>query len=50
MKNILNQYEKISGQAINYKNSSIVFGPNTSSEDKTMVCNRLEVEEAHKPG
>lgn len=50
MKDILNRYEKILGQAINYRKSNIVFSPNTSSKDKTMVCNSLGVEEAEKPG
>lgn len=50
MKIILNRYEKISRQAVNYRKSSIVFSPHTSSEDEAVVCNRLEVEEADKPG
>lgn len=50
MKNILNRYEMISGQAVNCRKSSIIFSPNTSTEDRNLVCTTLEVDEVDKPG
>lgn len=50
MKAILNRYEQISGQAINYTKSNIIFSPNTSITDKRIVCDRLGLGEAILPG
>ncbi|XP_074336657.1 uncharacterized protein LOC141673820 [Apium graveolens] len=50
MKAVLNRYERCSGQAINYRKSSITFSPNTSREDRTWLCTSLEVEEVDRPG
>lgn len=50
MKAILNRYEQISGQAINYTKSNVVFSPNTSLTDRRMVCDNLGVGEARLPG
>lgn len=43
MKRILDRYEHISGQMINYAKSSVTFSPNTSDDDKIEVCDQLEV-------
>lgn len=50
MKAILNRYERISGQAVNFSKSSIVFSPNTSQTDREIVCASLQVVEVNKPG
>lgn len=49
MKTVLNRYERCSGQAINYRKSSITFSPNTSREDRNWLCTNLEVEEVARP-
>lgn len=49
MKNILPSYEEISGQAIYFIKSNIVFSPNTTVENKELACNILEVWEVNKP-
>lgn len=38
MKNILLRYEKISGQAINFNKSNVVFSKNTTTENIDVVC------------
>lgn len=50
MKSILNRYEHISGQEINYSKSNIVFSPNTSPTDRIVVCDNLGVGESSFPG
>lgn len=50
VKNILNRYERCSGQAVNYRKSSIIFSPNTNIEERREMCTNLEVEEVDKPG
>lgn len=47
---LLQKYECISGQVINYNKSNIIFSPNTKREDREVVCGILEVQEAEKPG
>lgn len=50
IKRILDMYEHISGQKINYTKSSITFFMNTSVEDKKDVCEQLEVNAVQNPG
>lgn len=50
LKSILNRYEKVSGQAVNYEKSNVVFSPNTEIMDRELVCNSLGVSEVNKPG
>lgn len=50
MKRILNIYESISGQQINFGKSTVVFSPNTKVEDRTKFCDKLGVTEIDKPG
>lgn len=40
---------RVSGQAINYSKSSIVFSRNTSLQDRSLVCGVLGVREMNKP-
>lgn len=46
MKRILTRYEAMSGQVINFRKSLVTFSPNTTGENRTSVCNQLEVKEA----
>ncbi|XP_074352832.1 putative mitochondrial protein AtMg00310 [Apium graveolens] len=46
---ILDRYENLSGQAINYAKSNFVFSPNTRTEDRMLVCDVLGVGEVCKP-
>lgn len=50
MKRILQRYEMVSGQAINYNKSSVTFSPNTNVEDRVRVCSVLAVQEVNLPG
>lgn len=50
MKRILNRYEVISGQKINYVKSAITFSPNTTEVCRKDVCDQLGVNEHQKPG
>lgn len=50
MKSILTRYEEISGQAINFNKSSVVFSPDTTEGNRGLVCNILEVKEVNTPG
>lgn len=50
MKEILQRYEEISGQSINYYKSNITFSPNTGVEVRSRVCSILGVQEVGKPG
>ncbi|XP_074336841.1 uncharacterized protein LOC141674013 [Apium graveolens] len=50
MKNVLRRYERISGQAINFNKSSVIFSPNTTVLNRQLVCEALEVGELTAPG
>lgn len=50
MKIILDRYEAISGQVINYNKSTITFSPNTKEESRQEVCQQLGVIEVQMPG
>ncbi|KAL8122999.1 hypothetical protein AgCh_011101 [Apium graveolens] len=50
MKNILLKYERLSGQAINFGKSNVVFSPNTTSRRRREVCETLQVAEVSVPG
>lgn len=45
MKNILQRYESLSGQAVNYRKSAVVFSPNTVTPCRRQVCDILRVHE-----
>lgn len=49
MKSVLSRYEKLYGQTINLNKSSIIFGPNTRAQDRTAVCQTLQVNEVQEP-
>lgn len=50
MRSILQKYESISGQMINYKKYNIIFSLNTKLEEIAAVCEVLNVQEVDKPG
>lgn len=50
MKRILNRYEQISGQVVNYNKSVVTFSPNSDGENRRAVCHELGVGEAESPG
>lgn len=50
MKNILNRYEAMSGQVVNYTKSLVTFSPNTAIVNREEVCQTLGVREAVAPG
>lgn len=50
MKHILNRYEHISGQKINYVKSAITFSPNMNDICRREVCQQLDVKEQLSPG
>lgn len=50
MRNILDRYETISGQAINMNKSSLYFSPNTMESTRREVCECLSVREVQEPG
>lgn len=50
MRNILTRYERISGQAINFNKSSVIFSPNTTVLNRQLVYEMLEVSEVTAPG
>ena len=50
MKRILNRYEEISGQKVNYTKSALTFSPNTSAANRREVCTQLGVNENQSPG
>lgn len=50
MRRILDRYEQLSGQMINYSKSAVNFSPNTTEEDRGEVCTQLGVREVQEPG
>ncbi|KAL8125864.1 hypothetical protein AgCh_013243 [Apium graveolens] len=50
MKRIIKRYEELSGQAVNFNKSMITFRPNTSAENRELICGILEVQESRIPG
>ncbi|WOG86655.1 hypothetical protein DCAR_0205872 [Daucus carota subsp. sativus] len=50
VKNLLLRYENLSGQAVNFRKSSVVFSPNTTTPTRTQVCDVLQVKEISTPG
>ncbi|XP_074352566.1 uncharacterized protein LOC141691705 [Apium graveolens] len=50
MKSILDRYERLSEQAVNFNKSSIYFNPNTLSADREEICQSLQVQEVNEPG
>ena len=50
VRDILNKYELLSGQMVNYNKSDSVFSPNTGAEERVRVCDCLDVQEKAKPG
>ncbi|XP_074347222.1 uncharacterized protein LOC141686059 [Apium graveolens] len=50
MRSNLDHYEKESGQMINYDKFTVIFSPNTTEENKQIVCSRLGVRELQEPG
>lgn len=50
IKNVLRRYENISGQAINFNKSSVMFSPNTTIQDRHEVGQLLQVQEVREPG
>lgn len=50
MKNIINRYEELSGQVVNFNKSTITFSPNTSSETRGVIRGILGVEEVQNLG
>ncbi|XP_074356529.1 uncharacterized protein LOC141696263 [Apium graveolens] len=49
MKRILNRYENISGQRINYAKSGVTLSPNTNEESRLEVCTHLGVSDQQNP-
>lgn len=51
MKRILNRYEDIPGQVVNFNKSTITFSPNTTDIiNRRKVCAQLGVNETNTPG
>ncbi|XP_074346866.1 uncharacterized protein LOC141685674 [Apium graveolens] len=50
MKSILQRYERLSRQLINYNKSEITFSPNTCIDVRFSVCQVLGVRQTNKPG
>ncbi|XP_074346272.1 uncharacterized protein LOC141685047 [Apium graveolens] len=50
MKQIIQRYEVLSGQAVNFSKSIITFSLNTSVENRNQICGVLEVQESMTPG
>lgn len=49
MKRILRRYEEVSGQAVNFHKSRIIFSPNTRTSDRVKVIETLQVREIGVP-
>lgn len=50
MKNILLRYERLSGQAVNFRKSTVTFSSNTRDTIRAQVCATLQVQEVATPG
>ncbi|XP_074377352.1 putative mitochondrial protein AtMg00310 [Apium graveolens] len=50
MKDILERYEKLSGQSINFTKSVVTFSPNTNRQCRQQICTTLQVQESDLPG
>lgn len=50
MKNIIQRYEMLSGQVVNFNKSAITFSPNTAAPMRETICDILEVNENRNPG
>lgn len=50
MKNIIQRYERISDQAINFNKSSVIFSPNINEDGRKRAYEILEVGEVFEPG
>ncbi|KAL8125715.1 hypothetical protein AgCh_013104 [Apium graveolens] len=50
VKDILNRYERMSGQAINFHKSSVNFSPNTAASVRQEIYQSLGVREVYDPG
>ncbi|KAL8134495.1 hypothetical protein AgCh_009499 [Apium graveolens] len=50
MRNALRRYERLSGQAINFNKSNIIFSPITRTPDRNAVCQVLQVNEVQDNG
>lgn len=50
MRDILQQYQAVSGQMINSNKSNIIFSPNTPRGERVRICENLRVREAETPG
>ncbi|XP_074352485.1 putative mitochondrial protein AtMg00310 [Apium graveolens] len=50
VRNVLGRYENLSGQAINFNKSSVIFSPNTRTRERNQVCQILQVSEVSEPG
>lgn len=50
MKDILQRYERLSGQVINYDKSDVIFSLNTCDAVRMLVCECLGVWQTMKPG
>lgn len=46
MRAILNKYELLSGQVVNYNKSDIIFSPNTGVAERHLICDCLGVKES----
>lgn len=50
MRRILNMYEEMSGQVVNFDMSTVVFSPNTTRNNREKVCDQLGVRDINTPG
>lgn len=50
LKHVLNMYDEMPGQKINYAKSALTFSPNTSVANKKEVCDLLGVNSYQMPG
>lgn len=47
---ILQRYEMVAGQVVNYNKSTVIFSPNTGRAERTKVCESLWVQETNRSG
>lgn len=50
IKRIIERYEDLSGQAVNFNKSAITFSPNITVETREAICGVLGVQESTIPG